>query len=326
MNKETLYRRSMMNRSIREFFIDRDHLEVETPVLSETLIPEPSIENFATEFSSEFHHRRELYLIPSPEIHMKMLLSEGYGSLFQISRCFRNSEQIGTIHNPEFSMLEWYTVDADYLDSIELTEQLLGHLTDQHSPDHCRPPFRRMRMADAFWKYLHLDLDRLQDLRSIRAASAAAGLVPSASGASWEDEFNRLFLTFIEPEIPQDRPLVITDYPQQIAALAKRKPGSPYRERWELYIGGIELANCYSEEEDPEKVRDFFRREYALLTAQRAVTGSVIPDIDPEYFRYFEGSFPRCSGTAMGLDRLFMAITGIKTIQGVILFPFSDKI
>ncbi|NCC65549.1 MAG: elongation factor P--(R)-beta-lysine ligase, partial [Spirochaetia bacterium] len=105
--------RSHMNRIIRSFFDERGYTEVDTPLLSPTLIPESTIENFATRFENPFLPSSELYLVPSPEIYMKQLIAQGFGSIYQISHCFRNSEQLGHIHNPEFTMLEYYTMQAD---------------------------------------------------------------------------------------------------------------------------------------------------------------------------------------------------------------------
>jgi elongation factor P--(R)-beta-lysine ligase len=326
MDRELIRNRSLLNQGIRNHFTAHGYLEVETPVLSPTLIPETSIENFETQFRSDFHPHRTCYLIPSPEIHMKQLIARGSGNIFQIARCFRNSEQIGPLHNPEFTMLEWYTMEADYIDSIAETEELFGSLAQPHTPEHMLPPFRRMSMAQAFWDTVGIDLEKVQSFPLIRTAAEKLGLTPTAMRTTWEDEFNRIFLTFIEPGLPQDHPLVLTDYPHQIRTLAKRKAGTPYRERWELYGGGVELANCYSEETDSTEVAAFFAQEYASLIEQRAASGGVIPDIDDSYHTIFDAAFPRCSGVALGVDRLFMAIHAIKTIQGVILFPFSDRI
>lgn len=117
--------RSLLYKSIREFFDKRGYIEVETPTLSPDLIPEATIDNFATTFINEFEGSKEMYMIPSPEIFMKKLIANGIGSIYQISKCFRNCEQIGQIHNPEFSMLEYYTVDYDEVDSIKLTQTFL---------------------------------------------------------------------------------------------------------------------------------------------------------------------------------------------------------
>ncbi len=318
--------RSRMYGRIRQFFDDRDYVEVDTPILSETLIPESTISCFATSFTSEFHHSRDYYLIPSPEIHMKRLIGEGYGNIYQITKCFRNAEQIGSQHNPEFSMLEWYTVGEDSHDAITITEELIQAVSTSNTPEHVRAPFERMTVAEAFFRHTGIDLDTVQAPSAMRAALKHLGLQESRVPESWEDMFNRIFLTLVEPNLPADHPVVLTEYPIQIRCLAKPVKGTPYRDRWELYIAGVELANCYTEMTDGEAVRACFTEEYARLSTERAVTGETIPDIDDAYYSIFDGSYPECSGVAMGLDRLFMALHSIKTIQGVILFPFSDTI
>ncbi|MCF7953771.1 MAG: LysR family transcriptional regulator, partial [Spirochaetales bacterium] len=127
-NRETLKKRAQLNRNIRQFFNSAGYLEVETPLLSPAVIPETSIEYFAADFINEFIGSRELYLLPSPEIYMKRLLAQGMGNIFQIGKCFRNGEELSRLHNPEFTMLEWYTVQADYEDSIALTREFLQQL------------------------------------------------------------------------------------------------------------------------------------------------------------------------------------------------------
>ncbi|MDA3834100.1 MAG: elongation factor P--(R)-beta-lysine ligase [Spirochaetales bacterium] len=326
MIQTSIKRRSQLYQTIRKFFNDRSYLEVETPILSETLIPESTIENFSTTFTSDFHPNGERFLIPSPEIHMKKLIAEGSGSIFQIAKCFRNSEQIGNHHNPEFSMLEWYTMEADYQDSIQLTEELLKAAAQPETAEHITPPFKKMSIAEAFSIYAGFDIEKAQSLAAITAKAKALGLTPPKGPTTWEDEFNRIFLTFVEPNLPQEKPLILLDYPVQIRCLAKEKLGTPYRERWELYAGGLELANCYTEETQAVKVREHYRTEFGKLVQERRKSGSVIPETDDSFAEIFTETYPECSGTAMGLDRLLMVLYNIKTIRGVMLFPFSDTI
>jgi lysyl-tRNA synthetase class 2 len=321
--KETAVARSRLYRSIRSFLDDRDYTEVDTPTLSADLIPEPTIENFATRFENEFVGSRELYLIPSPEVFMKRLIAGGMGSIYQFSHCFRNSEQIGRHHNPEFSMLEYYTVDADEQDSIKITEQMLASCSLPGCPDHLLPPFSRMTVSEAMWTYAGVDLDKCQNQRALAREAVRLGLSLGSGPESWEETFNRIFLTFVEPNLPQDKPLVLDRYPAQIDCLARREGN--FRRRWELYAGGVEIANCYDEERDPETIRAYYRTEYARLVQQRSQRQSVIPDIDLEFASVF-GSFPRCSGVAMGMDRLLMLQTGKTDLEGVILFPISGML
>lgn len=312
-----------MYRTIRIFFDGRDYTEVDTPILSTSLIPESTIENFATRFQNPFLPSTELYLVPSPEIFMKQLIAQGWGSIYQISHCFRNSEQLGHIHNPEFSMLEYYTVGADEQDSIKITEELFSSLLTKDSPDYLRPPFARLSVAEAMKTYADVDLDKHQKQSSLASEARRLGLTVPDEPESWEETFNRIFLTFVEPNLPQDRPLVLQRYPKQIECLAKQE--GAYRRRWELYVKGVEVANCYDEDRNLQTIQTYYRDEYARLVQKREESGSVIPDIDPQLAAVFS-AMPACSGVALGLDRLQMLLMGKTDLQGVILFPLSGML
>jgi len=312
-----------MYRTIRTFFDGRDYTEVDTPILSTSLIPESTIENFATRFQNPFLPSTELYLVPSPEIFMKQLIAQGWGSIYQISHCFRNSEQLGHIHNPEFSMLEYYTVGADEQDSIKITEELFSSLLTKDSPDYLRPPFARLSVAEAMKTYADVDLDKHQKQSSLASEARRLGLTFPDEPESWEETFNRIFLTFVEPNLPQDRPLVLQRYPKQIECLAKQE--GAYRRRWELYVKGVEVANCYDEDRNLQTIQTYYRDEYARLVQKREESGLVIPDIDPQLAAVFS-AMPACSGVALGLDRLQMLLMGKTDLQGVILFPLSGML
>lgn len=321
--KEAAQFRSAMYRCIRTFFDGRDYTEVDTPILCTSLIPESTIENFATRFQNPFLPSTELYLVPSPEIFMKQLIAQGWGSIYQISHCFRNSEQLGHIHNPEFSMLEYYTVGADEQDSITITEALFASLLTDDSAEYLRPPFARLTVEEAMKTYAGVDLDKHQKQSSLVSEARRLGLSVPDEPESWEETFNRIFLTFVEPNLPQDRPLVLQRYPKQIECLAKQE--GAYRRRWELYVKGVEVANCYDEDRNLQTIQTYYRDEYARLVQKRQESGSVIPDIDPQLAFIFS-TMPACSGVAMGLDRLQMLLMGKTDLQGVILFPLSGML
>ncbi|HLW22528.1 MAG TPA: amino acid--tRNA ligase-related protein [Sphaerochaetaceae bacterium] len=323
MQIQAIEQRSNLMRSMRSWFDQAGYLEVETPLLSTHLIPEPTIANFATQYISEFHGSRELYLVPSPEVFMKQIIAETKRSIYQFSHCFRNREQIGSYHNPEFTMLEYYTVGADEQDSIAITEELLVKSAPQGTPEYVLPPFRVMTVAEACSRYAGFDLDSTQSRNDLRGVAKRLGLHVPDAPESWEETFHRIFLNFVEPNLPQEKPLVLTEYPKQIVCLAKETEGRPYRRRWELYAGSIELANCYDEERDPTVVEHYYREQYALLSSERAQSGEVIPDIDPHFAKIFN-DFPPCSGVALGFDRLLMLQRGYKTIGDLILFTVSD--
>lgn len=312
--------RSLMYKAIREFFDNRGYLEVFTPTLSPSLIPEPSIQNFSSRFENEFVCSKDMYLIPSPEIFMKELLANGSGSIYQISSCFRNSEQLGDIHNPEFTMLEYYTVDADEIDSIKLTEELLDAVAFETTDQAARPPFIQLSVNEAMIKYANTNLDEVQDVEKLKARAEELGLyVPD--NEPWDDTFNRIFINFVEPNLPTDKPVLLYDYPMQIDCLAQKQEGKPYRKRWEAYINGIEVANCYAEETDKAKTKAYYEKEGARLREERANTSMPIPAASTSFP---ELSIPRSSGVAIGLDRLLAAQLKLKEIEPLLLFPFTS--
>ena len=302
--------------NIREFFIGRDYLEVFTPTLAPALIPEPTIRAFATEFRNEFTGNLPLYLIPSPEIFMKKLLAAGSPSLFQISQCFRNAEQLGDIHNPEFTMLEYYTLGFDEKDSIDLTIEMMRK-TAVASPGWLDEEPLIITMDEAMAEYAGVDMEKAEDIDYLRKEARRLGLEPQED-ESWDDTFNRIFLTYAEPSLPRGREVYLTSYPAGIRCLAKQDGRT--RKRWEMYINGIEIANCYAEETDRKETEDYFREEEAKLIRERRGTGDAIPPADSSFPSL---DIPMSSGVAMGLDRLLAAQLGLKTIEPLLLFPLS---
>ena len=306
---------------IRSFFSGRGWLEVDTPTLSPFLIPEPSIEVFRSEYIPGSGTPRPMWLIPSPELWMKRLVGRGSGNIYQISRSFRNGDFGSPLHNPEFRLLEWYTVGKTCTDSIRDTEELFAHLLGRGAcagdPGRIAPPFVRMTMAEAFDRHAGIDLEACADAASMRRAALGKG-VEAAEDATWEQAFHLVFLSLVEPALPREHPLVLTDYPALIPTTARRRRGTPWSERWELYVGGVELANCYTEETDPGALRTLFQEE------ERRKAGARVPHAaDHELAAAFPPGFPDCTGTALGVDRLEMVFRGEKSLEGVILFPFS---
>lgn len=325
-----LRRRGELIHLIRLFFHREGFLEVDTPLLSPFLIPESSLEVFRTRYNPAGGEPQELYLIPSPELWMKRLLAEGCASLFQICRCFRNHEPRSPLHEPEFCLLEWYTVGASYLQSIETLERLFCFLFERMAlkPSlsfrgrrlDCAPPFRRISMAAAFRSFLNIRLEELASLAAIGRQAQALG-VPVSPGDSWADIFHKLFLTHVEPGLPKDRALILYDYPCAIATLAKKKPSGFWAERWELYLAGVETANCYTEATDPRQIEDFFRSQEA------AKRQALEPHrIDLQLQRTLQNSFPECSGVALGVDRLAMVLLDQDSVGKVSSFALSDLI
>lgn len=324
MDRETAWKRSRLIRGIRDFFTDRNYLETDTPLLSAALIPESAIEVFATKFESPYRGAKPLFLVPSPELWMKRLIAAGFGSLFQISKAFRNAESIGQNHNPEFTMLEYYTLDADYIRSIEVTEDLFAKLlsidTGHRRPQGDKslsPPFLRMTMAEAFREFAGFDLGPCS-AEDLVEKSLSLNIRADRSD-TWEIAFNRIFVDRVEPELPRDKPLVLLDYPAEVRCLAKKIPGTPWRERWELYVDGVETANCFSEETSPAEVAEYFLMEKTLKSS------ALVPHaVDEAFCELYRQGFPPCSGVALGVDRLLMSFLGFDRIEDVLFFPLSD--
>lgn len=314
--------RSELCRNIRSYFDGKGYLEVYTPTLSPYLIPEPTIKAFKTEFRNEFEGNLDLYMIPSPEIFMKKLLAAGSPSIYQISTCFRNAEQLGDVHNPEFMMLEYYTLGFDEKDSIALTIDMIEKTRISEHQAWMDRESLIITMAEAMDRWAGVDMDKGEDIEYLRKEAERLNLTPCDTD-TWDDVFNRIFLTYVEPSIPTDRPVYITDYPDKIRCLARAYDDKPCRRRWEMYINGIEVANCYDEETDKEETRKYFEQEEARLIAEREGTGDAIPPADPSFP---DLSIPRSSGVAMGLDRLLAAEMGLNSIEPLLLFPLSDML
>jgi len=252
---------------------------------------------------------------------MKRLIAGGSGSIFQVSRSFRNSDFAGPLHNPEFRLLEYYTVGGSYLDSITVTESLFSHLLATAAPTapaaRLAPPFLRLTMEEAFQRFAGIELASCQDPPSMIAAARAKGLVIEHE-ATWEQAFHIVFLTLVEPSLPREKPLVLMDYPALIPTTARRKPNTPWAERWELYVQGVEVANCYTEETDLAALERLFSEE-----AERKRGCRVPHEIDREIPRLIAAGPSRCSGVALGVDRLEMLFFGERDLGGVIFFPLS---
>jgi len=318
MDLEMLQKRADIIRQARSFFDTKNYLELDTPLLSGDLIPESCLEVFETRRLFPHGSKKEsspLWLIPSPEIWMKKIIAQHKKNVYQICKCFRNGESTGHLHNPEFTMLEYYTMNADYMDSLSLTEELFAFLAQKIDNPLLNPPFERVTVAEAFEKWAGFDLYAEAEKKGgLEAQARRLGLDPMPNlpvGALYD----LIFIHSVEPKIKAQKPVALIDYPAFVPCLAKKSGNGKTCERWELYYNGIELANCYSEETDPLKVKKFFMEE----EAQKEKTALAKHNVDHDYYKTFE-NFPRCSGVALGMDRLIMALRGRSTIDSVLPF------
>jgi len=311
--------RSELIRFLRNFLNERGFLEVETPMMH----PIPggaAARPFVT------HHNAldmDLFLRIAPELYLKRLLVGGMERVYEINRNFRN-EGISTRHNPEFTMLELYQAYADYHDMMDLVEAMIPaaaqHLLgrsrvgpDGGEPD-LSPPWPRLTMAEAVRRFAGIDFGPLAT--DAAAREAVAGLVPVEPGDTWGRLLNRVFEEKVEGQLI--RPTFIMDYPLEISPLAKRiedRPGLTYR--FELFIGGREIANAFSELNDPRDQRERFEKQ----AARHAGGDPEAHRMDEDFLTALEYGMPPAGGMGIGIDRLVMILTGAPSIRDVILFP-----
>ncbi len=312
--------RSRIITGIRNYLTEQGFLEVETPMMH--LIP-----GGATARPFVTHHNSlntNLYLRVAPELYLKRLIVGGFRRVFEINRNFRN-EGISTIHNPEFTMLEFYQAYADYRDLMALTEDLFGTLArDIHgSPTleyqghmiDLTPPWRRLPYFEAIVEHNTFDRTVLEDQAAATAAARQLGLeIPKE--ASLVGILNMIFEETVEHRLTQ--PTFITDYPTEISPLSRRKDTDPHlTDRFELFIAGRELANGFSELNDPLDQR----QRFAIQASQREAGDDEAHDFDEDFLRALEYGMPPTAGEGIGIDRLVMVFTNQASIRDVILFP-----
>lgn len=322
MDVSSLKFRAAVIRGIRDFFWQAGFLELDTPLLADALIPETCLEVFQTEYVHPFHTEKNktLFLVPSPEVYMKPIIAEHKCSVFQVSKCFRNSESVGRIHAPEFTMLEYYAVNADYQEALTLTEQLFAYLVeslqetelfDVRTGEYFLQPFLRLTMDDAFKKYagFYLSDARTVPLLANHAERLGLGDARQFLEESWDDLYERIFVHAVEPSLPKDKLVALLDYPAAAVCLAKEHTATrnmfPVKERWELYAGGVELANCYTEETNAAAVDAYVEYEHAAKQKTARVPHPAVKN-----FGAVCAAMPLCTGTALGVDRLVMLLAG----------------
>jgi elongation factor P--(R)-beta-lysine ligase len=263
------------------------------------------------------------YLITSPEYHMKRLVAAGAGPIFQICRAFR-AEEAGVHHQPEFTIVEWYRPDEPLAAVAADCEAILRAAAGAAGAD-ARPrvrldaPFERATVRELLLRHARIDLAGDETAVALAEKARVAG-VEVGSARAWDDVFFQIFLDRIEPHLGQTRPTFVFDWPAPLAALARRLPHDPrLADRFELYAGGLELANAFGELTDPLEQRARFEEE----TARRRELGRTVYPIDEQLLAAL-GRMPPTSGIALGFDRLVMLALGAGDIGDVVAFPEGD--
>lgn len=319
-SREVAFTRSRVVSSVRRFFLDRGFLEVETPVLQDHA-GGAAARPFLT------HHNaldRDLALRISLELHLKRLLVGGFEKVFEIGRVFRN-EGISYRHNPEFTLLESYEAYADYEDVARMVEDLLATValevlgtTDlEHGEQQIslKPPFARTTYHRALLEHTGIDFRQHPTVEGLTEVARARGVHPEA-GASWGTVLDELMSEYVEPKLVQ--PTFVFDYPTEISPLAKRKVDDPsVVERFELFALGYEIANAYSELNDPVD-----QRERMLEQASKKAGGDEEAEVaDEDFLVAIEHGMPPAGGLGIGIDRVVQLMVGEHSLREVILFP-----
>ncbi|MBN1910544.1 MAG: EF-P lysine aminoacylase GenX [Pirellulales bacterium] len=305
---ELLRRRADLLRQVRSFFDNRGFLEVETPLLSADTVVDRHLDPFGVECGG-----RTFWLQTSPEFGMKRLLAAGAGAMYQVTRSFRQGE-CGRLHNPEFTIVEWYQPGHTMRQGMTL----LGELAETIL---ARGPAESVGYGEAFERYAGLDPHKADAAALARAVEEHSIAVPASLDPDDRDGWLDLLLVhLVEPRLGRERPTILYDYPASQAALARVRPGPPpVAERFELYVDGIELANGYQELTDPAELR----RRNTRVNRQRARDGKPTLPVESRLLAAMDVGLPDATGVALGFDRLVMVALGAKSLADVTAFTWD---
>ncbi len=319
--KLALRKRAIIMRAVRNFFDNQGFTEVETPTLQVMPCADMHIHGFKTEyFGPDLKKQRDYYLHTSPEFEMKKLLVAGMPRIYQICKVFRNGENT-RLHSPEFTMLEWYRVGADYRDIMNDCEAFVNAAAKAAGAPAYAMPFERLSVTEAFARYADIDLIACLDDTEAFKKQAQKQNIRTIEADCWDDVFHAVMAEKIEPKCGASgpsstkptRPTFLYNYPASMACLSKKAKDPRFSERFELYIKGVEIANAFTELTDAAEQRKRFEEEMA---AKQKRYGFAYP-LDEGFLAAIEHGMPECSGIALGLDRLIMLLTGAECIEDV---------
>ncbi len=306
--------RAALLRRLRDFFDEREFLEVETPILSADIVVDRHLDPLSITLADDPRQGeagRTLWLQTSPEAAMKRLLAAGAEAIYQVARVFRGGER-GRLHNPEFTLAEWYRRGDDMAAGMTLLSELCDALLSRGEAE-------RVSYREAFLRHAEVD-PHGATLDDLQAAASGKNLGGASLGDDRDAWLNLLLVELVQPQLGRGRPTIMFDFPASQAALARIRDGSPpVAERFELFVEGIELANGYHELLDPTELR----RRTAEANHQRRADGKP-PLPEPEMLvQAMEHGLPPCSGAALGFDRLVMLAAGSDRIDDVVAFPID---
>ncbi len=327
--KRLLLLKSKGLRLIRSFFSSRDFVEWPTPQLVVSPGLEVHLQGFVTHYLDDRGRRQRCYLPTSPEFSLKKALCAGMERIYEICRCFRNGGETGPLHQCEFTMLEWYRAYADYRAIMNDVEELGIYLHEGlHSENssafrsrqiNWRPPWPRTSLQEVFDHHCGVNLERgVDDLEYFRTEALRLLGDGAVESRDFNSLFYQLFLDFIEPHLGLKKPEILYDYPINMAGLAARKPGRPkFAERFEVYVAGVEIANAFTELNDPVEQEERFKR---ALEEKRRRGYPEVPT-DRQFLKELIYGMPPAAGIALGVERLLMAQTGTEHIEDLFFLP-----
>ncbi len=331
-NKKNLELRFQILKLIREFFWSQDFLEVDPPVLVKCPGQEPNLSAMKVEFHNEQNKLFDGYLHTSPEYAMKKMLSAGFDKIFYLGKCYRDNESFGGMHNPEFTMIEWYRCGADFWALVEDVKQMVSFVLERmvkqisdirYQIITCE--WKILSMKELWKDIVNVDLNNYLTREKMFDLCTERGFNPDEN-ESYEELFYRVFLREIEPKLKDMGNLIVHHYPVQMAALSKLSDKYPgYAERFEVYIKGIEIANAFTELTDADEQLKRLRDEQI----ERKRLGKQVYEIDAEFIEALK-IMPKSAGIALGVDRLIQVLLGCKNIDDVLILPanqlFNDKL
>ncbi len=333
MKLSPIFVREEVIKSIRKFFEEKEFHEVIVPVFNKALPLEPTLYSFHTQWKTS-NSTKELYLTISPESGLKKMLAQGIGNCFSIGKCFRNLEGNGPRHNPEFLMLEWYRDDADYSQIMTDTEELVRFVANsikQKFKDplkykgkklHLDLPWERFSLEDLFHKHVDISMKDVVDDRYLANVMESRGY--TVGNATWEQLFDQIFLNEIEPHLPQT-PFFLVDFPARLSPLCTVNPKKPYlSERFEGYVGGMEIGNGNNENTDAQAVLSRFQQE----NTDRKERGEATHPIDMSFINALEEMAKKetkFAGIGLGVDRLAMIMADATDIAQVEPFCVGEN-
>ena len=311
----TLKRRAQLLADVRRFFARRQVLEVETPILSHAAPSAPYLDSFSTDYQPAASAEETCYLHTSPEFAMKRLLAAGSGDIYQIARVFRNGEK-GRLHSPEFTMLEWYRPQLDYHALMSEVDDLLQQVA-------ATAPAQKISYSELFKHYLHCEVHQLQEQQLKQLAFESIPSLPADWQTDHDGWLELLMSEVIEPQLAKlQHPVIVYDFPAsqaQLAKLHRADNGEQVAARFELYAGGVELANGYDECLDAAELKQRFE----LDNQKRALQGKAVVPVDQHLLAALQAGLPVCTGVALGLDRLMLLLTGANQLAEVLSFDFE---